>query len=104
MEKEKDEVEDRKEGDRENDEEDGTHIAIFNGKRIRKRMVNGEWFFSIVDIVGVLTESSRPRKYWSDLKSKLIDEGSELSAKIGQLKFKSKDGKESIQKVCKRKS
>ena len=93
MEKEKDEVEDRKEGDRENDEEDGTHIAIFNGKRIRKRMVNGEWFFSIVDIVGVLTESSRPRKYWSDLKSKLIDEGSELSAKIGQLKLPSTDGK-----------
>src|SRR3989338_5837938 len=94
MEKEKDEVEDKKEDDRENDEEDGTHIAIFNGKRIRKRMVNGEWFFSIVDIVGVLTESSRPRKYWSDLKSKLIDEGSELSAKIGQLKFKSSDEKD----------
>jgi DNA-damage-inducible protein D len=70
-----------------------THIAIFNGKEIRRKLIGDKWFFSVVDIVGVLTDSSRPRKYWSDLKSKLIEEGSELSAIIGQLKFLSSDGK-----------
>ena len=49
--------------------------------------------FSIVDIIGVLTGSERPRKYWSDLKTKLKKEGSELSEKIGQLKLKGGDGK-----------
>jgi len=76
------------------DDEKETHIAIFNGKAIRRKLVEDKWFFSIVDIVEVLTESPRPRKYWSDLKIKLIEEGSELSAKIGQLKLKSGDGKE----------
>lgn len=75
-------------------ENNETHIAIFNGKSIRRKLVNDKWFFSVVDIIGVLTESLRPRKYWSDLKLKLIEEGSELSAKIGQLKLKSGDGKE----------
>jgi len=75
-------------------EDNETHIAIFNGKSIRRKLVNDEWFFSVVDVVEVLTESPRPRKYWSDLKAKLIEEGSELSAKIGQLKLKSGDNKE----------
>jgi DNA-damage-inducible protein D len=77
-----------------NDGEGDTHIAIFKGKAIRRKLVNDKWFFSIVDIIAVLTDSPRPRKYWSDLKVKLIEEGSELSAKIGQLKLKSGDGKE----------
>ena len=76
------------------DDKKETHIAIFNGKAIRRKLVEDKWFFSIVDVVGVLTESPRPRKYWSDLKSKLMEEGSELSAIIGQLKFLSSDGKE----------
>ncbi len=75
-------------------EDNETHIAIFNGKSIRRKLVDNKWFFSIVDIIGVLTDSPRPRKYWSDLKVKLIEEGSELSDKIGQLKLKSGDGKE----------
>ncbi|HDZ60742.1 MAG TPA: hypothetical protein ENH46_03490 [Candidatus Pacearchaeota archaeon] len=58
-----------------------------------KTLNEGAWFYSIIDIVAILTESARPRKYWSDLKVKLKQEGSELSAKIGQLKFKSSDGK-----------
>ena len=53
-----------------------------------------KWYFSIIDVIEVLTESDRPRKYWSDLKAKLKKEGSELSANIGQLKMKSTDGKE----------
>ena len=52
-----------------------------------------EWYFSIVDVVGVLTETERPRKYWSDLKKKLQQEGCEVSEKIGQLKMLSADGK-----------
>jgi len=71
-----------------------THVAIFKGKAIRRKLVDNKWFFSVVDVVGVLTDSSRPRKYWSDLKLRLKEEGSELSAKIGQLKLKSGDGKE----------
>ena len=46
-----------------------------------------------VDVIAVLTDSDRPRKYWNDLKNKLIAEGSELSEKIGQLKMLSSDGK-----------
>ena len=52
-----------------------------------------KWFISIVDVVEVLTQRDRPRKYWSDLKSKLRKEGSEVSEKIGQLKMKTPDGK-----------
>ena len=52
-----------------------------------------KWFFSIVDVIAILTDSERPRKYWSDLKSKLKKEGSELSENIGQLKMQASDGK-----------
>jgi len=64
-----------------------THLAVFRGKKIRRILHNNEWWFSIVDIVEVLTGTERPRKYWSDLKKKLSEEGyDELSEKIGQLK------------------
>lgn len=52
-----------------------------------------KWFFSITDVIAALTGTDRPRKYWSDLKSRLLKEGSELSAKIGQLKLPAEDGK-----------
>jgi DNA-damage-inducible protein D len=51
------------------------------------------WYFSIIDVVEILTDSPRPRKYWSALKTKLIAEGSELSQKLGQLKMEAPDGK-----------
>ena len=52
------------------------------------------WRLIVVNIVGVLSESDNPRKYWSDLKKKLFEEEhNELSEKIGQLKLKSSDGK-----------
>jgi len=71
-----------------------TGIAIFRGKEIRKTVHNNEWWFSIVDVVEALTGSERPRKYWNDLKKKLLEEGYEqLSEKIGQLKMKSAGGK-----------
>ena len=69
---------------------------IFEDKEIRS-VWNGdkeEYYFSVVDVIEVLTNSPRPRKYWNALKSKLKLEGSELSSKLGQLKLKSnKDGK-----------
>lgn len=70
-------------------------IAIFRGKKIRKVIYQDEWYFSIVDIVEVLTESANPRRYWSDLKSKLYDlEGfNQLYDKIVQLKLEAPDGK-----------
>ncbi len=71
-----------------------THIAIFNGKAIRRKFVNDKWFFSVVDIVGALTESEDPRNYWKVLKHRLNEEGSEVVTKCNQLKLKSGDGKE----------
>ncbi len=70
-------------------------IAIFENEPVRRiwSKKNEKWYFSVVDIVHVLVQNDRPRKYWDDLKRKLKAEGSELSEKIGQLKFKSKDGK-----------
>ncbi|MEK7559105.1 MAG: Bro-N domain-containing protein [Patescibacteria group bacterium] len=71
-----------------------TKIAIFKGKEIRKTIHQNEWWFSIVDIVEILTDTDRPRKYWNDLKTKLIKEGyAEVSEKIGQLKLPAPDGK-----------
>jgi len=74
-------------------EETQKGLIVFRGKKIRRTWFNDEWWFSIVDIIEALTESGRARKYWSDLKVKLIEEGFELSEKIGQLKLTSVDGK-----------
>ena len=70
-------------------------IPLFESKKIRSQWdaAQEKWYFSIVDIIEVLTDSDRPRKYWADLKSKLSKEGSQLSEKIGQLKLLSDDGK-----------
>lgn len=72
-----------------------TAIKLFEQKQVRSLWdeQKEKWFFSIVDVIEVLTATDRPRKYWSDLKSKLKKEGSELSEKIGQLKMQSSDGK-----------
>lgn len=68
-------------------------LVVFQDKKIRRIWHNDEWWFSIIDIIDVLTDSGRPRKYWSDLKVKLINEGFEMSEKIGQLKLLAEDGK-----------
>jgi hypothetical protein len=72
-----------------------TDIKIFEEKQVRTIWDAGQekWYFSIVDVIEILTGTDRPRKYWSDLKTKLKKEGSELSEKIGQLKMQSSDGK-----------
>lgn len=70
-------------------------LAIFEEKEIRREWYREDWYFSVIDVVEVLAENNkRPRKYWSDLKQKLISEGFvEVSEKIGQLKMVAKDGK-----------
>jgi len=68
-------------------------IIIFDDKKIRRIWYNEDWYISIIDVVEVLTESNNPRRYWSDLKSKLVSEGSEVYEKIVQLKLESQDGK-----------
>ena len=72
-------------------------IKLFEGNQIRSIWDNEreEWYFSIVDIVGVLTESENPRRYWSDLKRKMKDEEGavQLYENIVQLKMKATDGK-----------
>ncbi len=72
-----------------------TSIKLFEQKQVRSVWNEDEekWYFSIVDIIQILTDSDRPRKYWSDLKNKLKKEGSELSENIGQLKMLAEDGK-----------
>ena len=70
-------------------------LAIFEEKEIRREWYKEDWYFSVIDVVEALVENNkRPRKYWSDLKQKLISEGFvEVSEKIGQLKMLAKDGK-----------
>lgn len=71
-----------------------TKIAIFQKKEIRKIIHKNEWWFSIIDVIEALTGTERPRKYWNDLKKKLIKEGYvEVSENIGRLKIIAPDGK-----------
>lgn len=72
-----------------------TAIKLFEQSQVRTSWNEDEekWYFSVVDVIQILTDSERPRKYWSDLKAKLNKEGSQLSENIGQLKMSSSDGK-----------
>ena len=70
-------------------------IMLFHKKQVRRHWNEDKelWYFSVVDVIEILTESPRPRKYWNALKTKLKEEGSQLSQKMGQLKMQSSDGK-----------
>ncbi len=59
-------------------------IIIFNQKQVRRSWDEEKelWYFSVVDVIEILTNNQRPRKYWNDLKKKLVEEGSQLSEKI----------------------
>ncbi|EKE07143.1 MAG: hypothetical protein ACD_18C00175G0006 [uncultured bacterium] len=73
-----------------------TSLAIFENFKVR-RIYDGKkeiWYFSIIDVIEILTNTSIPRRYWSDLKSKLKKEGSEVYEKIVQLKMTAPDGKQ----------
>ncbi|HLP05482.1 MAG TPA: Bro-N domain-containing protein [Paludibacter sp.] len=75
--------------------ENQTGIKLFESKKIRTHWDETEekWYFSVIDVVEVLTESSVPKRYWSDLKKKLITEGSQAYEKIVRLKLVAEDGK-----------
>jgi len=70
-------------------------IKLFENKRVRSQWDTERevWYFSIVDVIGVLAESPNPRKYWSVLKTRLKKEGRELATNCSQLKMLSADGK-----------
>ncbi len=70
-------------------------IKIFENKQVRAlwNADEEEWYFSVIDVVEILTESQNPRKYWSVLKTRLKADGSEVTTKCSQLKMQSSDGK-----------
>jgi hypothetical protein len=76
-------------------EENNKLIAIFEDHPVRRAWVEKEekWYFSVVDIIAILTDSIDPRKYWNKLSQRLRDEGSEVVTKCHQLKLVAKDGK-----------
>ncbi len=75
----------------------GTDVALFEGQRIRRVWHDGRWFFSVVDVVGLLTESAEPRTYWAVLKGRLRGEGAdETLTNCKQLRMEAADGKQRL--------
>ena len=69
-------------------------IAVFKGKKVRRTIHNNEWWFSVVDVIRVLTDSDNPRDYWFKMKTRVkSDDGIELSTICRQLKLIAPDGK-----------
>lgn len=77
-------------------------IQVFEDKQVRTfwDAKQEKWYFSIIDVIEILTGTDRPRKYWSDLKTKLKKEGSQLSEEIGQLKMEASDKKKYLTDVA----
>jgi len=77
-------------------------IILFNEKQVRRHWDEDKelWYFSVIDVIEILTDTPRPRKYWNALKTNLKEEGSEVSQKLGQLKMKAQDGKMRITDVA----
>ncbi len=72
-----------------------SNIKLFEEKKVRTHWDTEKevWYFSVIDVIEILTDSPRPRKYWNALKTKLKAEGNETSQKLGQLKMEAEDGK-----------
>ena len=70
-------------------------VKLFESKKVRSHWDVEEefWYFSVIDVIEILTDSSVPKRYWSDLKKKLLSEGSEAYEKIVRLKLRAEDGK-----------
>ena len=81
-------------------DEQKSQVALFEQKSIRRVWHGGEWWFSVVDVVAVLTDSFTPKRYWSDLKLKLKDDGSQAYDKIVRLKLVAQDGKSRDTDCC----
>src|SRR6185437_15910450 len=71
------------------------NIKLFENKKVRTHWDSEkeQWYFSVIDVIEILTGSSIPNRYWSDLKKKLRAEGSEAYEKIVRLKMEAPDGK-----------
>jgi DNA-damage-inducible protein D len=70
-----------------------TKIAVFKGKEVRKSIHNNEWWFSVIDVCAIPTESFDPGAYWRKLKQRLKEEGSEVVTFCHGLKLEAPDGK-----------
>jgi len=70
-----------------------TAIAVFKGRQVRRVLHEGEWWFSVVDVAGALTDSPDPGAYWRKLKQRLTEEGSEVVTFCHGLKLPAADGK-----------
>ena len=71
-----------------------TKLAVFKGQKIRRVIHKGEWWFSVVDVISVLTDSEDPRNYWKVLKHRLLKEGADQTVtNCNQLKMTASDGK-----------
>jgi hypothetical protein len=84
-------------------EEKRKHLAIFEGKQIRRHWdeKSEKWYFSVVDVISVLTNSSNPQVYWRVMKKRLVDEGSnETVTKCNGLKMIAEDGKMRVTDVA----
>jgi len=68
-------------------------LVVFQDKKIRRIWHNEEWYFSVIDVIKILTDSNNPRNYWSMLKKRELDAGIKLSTNCVQLKLPSSDGK-----------
>ncbi len=73
---------------------ESTKISLFKGTQIRKILYQGEWWFSVIDVIEALTDSSQPSKYWTAMKARVDDaDGFQLSTICRQLKLRAADGK-----------
>ena len=75
-------------------------LVVFQDKKIRRIWHNEQWYFSVVDIVGVLSESSQPNRYWADMKKRSLKENNQPFAFCEQLKMVASDGKERLTDVA----
>ncbi len=73
--------------------EEHNTLSIFEGKHIRKLWQSNEWYFSVIDVIQTLTDSSNPRNYWNMLKTREAENGVELYTNCVQLKLLAEDGK-----------
>ena len=73
--------------------QENKELVLFENRKIRRQLYNGEWNYSIVDIIGILTESKEPNTYWRVMKKRLLDEGNESVTNCNTLKMIAKDGK-----------
>ena len=82
---------------KDDEKSDNMQLAILEEQAdatIRRAEINGEWYFSVIDVIAILTDSSAPQKYWNAMKARITEEGFiESSTKCRQLKLRAGDGK-----------